>query len=69
MKPLPSKRVVGERLRKLRGRRSLATVARDLSCTPMAVSLWERGLRMPRDETTIMLAAYYKRSVSSIFYK
>lgn len=66
---MPSKRVVGERLKKLRGRRSLATVARDLSCTPMAVSLWERGLRMPRDETKIRIAQYYNRSVASIFYR
>lgn len=66
---MPDKKIVGMRLRKLRGKKSISIVARDLSCTPMAVSLWERGLRMPRDETKLKLAAYYRRSVSSIFYK
>lgn len=66
---MPDKKIVGSRLRKLRGKKSIATVACELHCTPMAVSMWERGLRMPRDETKIRIAQYYNRSVANIFYK
>lgn len=66
---MPDKKLIGDRLRALRGRRSRATVADALGVTRMAVSLWERGLRIPRDEMKQRIADFYKKSVSSIFYK
>lgn len=59
---------IGKRLRNLRGSRSLEEVANALHVTPMAVSLWERGERVPTDNLKIKIAAYYKRSVTSIFF-
>ena len=59
---------IGKRLRTLRGSRSLEEVARALEVTPMAVSLWERGERVPSDDMKIRIAAYYKRSVTYIFF-
>lgn len=59
---------VGKRLRALRGSRSLNEVAKELGVTSMAVSLWERGDRIPSDDMKIKIAAYYKRSVTFIFF-
>lgn len=59
---------IGKRLRTLRGSRSLEDVSKALGVTPMAVSLWERGERIPSDDLKIKIAAYYKRSVTFIFY-
>jgi transcriptional regulator with XRE-family HTH domain len=59
---------IGKRLRTLRGSRSLDEVAKALGVTPMAVSLWERGERVPNDNLKIKIATYYKRSVTTIFF-
>lgn len=62
------KKVVGERLKKLRGKKTLEEVATDLGVTSMAISLWERGERTPNDEMKVRIAQYYKRSVTNIFF-
>ena len=49
---MPDRTVVGERLKKLRGSRTQGEVAEALGVTPMAVSQWENGLRMPSDDMT-----------------
>lgn len=59
---------VGKRLRALRGSRSLEEVSKALGVTPMAVSLWERGERIPSDDMKIKIAAYFKRTVTFIFF-
>ena len=61
--------IIGDRLRKLRGKRSRTEVARDLDVSPQAVWLWEHGKRVPGDDLKVKIAEYYKRSVSSIFFK
>ena len=66
---MPVRVIVGERLRELRGSRTLGDVASELGVTAMAVSLWERGERMPTDDMKVKIAAYYKRTVTSIFFK
>lgn len=66
---MPDRVEVGKRLRKLRGSRTLDEVGEALGVTGMAVSLWERGERMPSDEMKVKIAAYYKKSVMSIFFK
>lgn len=68
MAVLADKAVVGERLKALRGSRSQKEVADALGVTTMAISQYETGDRMPRDEIKVRLANYYKRSVTSIFY-
>lgn len=65
---LAEKTVVGERLRALRGNRTQKEVAEALGVTVMAISLYETGERMPRDEIKVKLANYYKKSVTSLFY-
>ena len=59
---------VGQRLRNLRGDKTLDEVAKALGVTSMAVSLWERGERIPNDDIKIKIAAFYKTSVIDIFF-
>lgn len=66
---MPDREKIGQRLKKLRGSRSLEDVANALEVTPMAVSLWERGERMPSDNMKVKIAAYYKKSVMALFFR
>jgi transcriptional regulator with XRE-family HTH domain len=59
---------VGKRLRALRGKKTLDEVAKALGVTSMAVSLWERGERIPNDDIKIKIAAYYNTTVTDIFF-
>lgn len=59
---------VGQRLRTLRGDKTLYEVATALGVTSMAVSLWERGERIPSDDMKIKIAAFYNTSVTYIFF-
>jgi len=59
---------IAERLIALRGSRTQAEVAKAIDVTPSAYSMYEAGERIPRDEIKKRIAAYYKRSVSTIFF-
>lgn len=58
----------GERLRKLRASRRQADVAEAVGITTMAISQYEKGLRIPQDRIKVRLANYYNVSVESIFF-
>lgn len=58
----------GDRLIKLRGKRSQKTVANDLGISLSALAMYETEQRVPRDEIKIKLANYYNRSVQFIFF-
>lgn len=59
---------IGARLRELRGARPQSEVAEACGVTAMAISLYESGERIPRDETKIALAAFFGTTVESIFF-
>lgn len=59
---------IGKRLQTLRGSRTQREVAEAVGVTPMAISQYESGERIPRDEIKKALAKYYKRTVNSIFF-
>lgn len=59
---------IGARLRALRGDRSQQEIATALGITPMAISCYERGERIPLDEIKIKIANYYGRTVQDIFF-
>lgn len=59
---------IGQRLRILRGSRTQKEVAEAVGVTPMAISQYESGERIPRDETKKALAEYFKRTVNFIFF-
>ena len=65
---MPTSEVIGKRLKKLRGRKSQRSVAKDLNIAPSTYAMYEVGQRIPRDETKQRIATYYKKSVQSIFF-
>ena len=60
---------IGEKLKKLRGNKTLITVANDLGITPSSLSNYENGYRIPKDEVKKKLAIYYGKTVDEIFFK
>lgn len=61
--------VIGKKLAELRGERSQEKVARDLGISVSALSMYEQGNRIPRDEIKIKIADYYGQTVQSIFFE
>lgn len=60
--------VVGQRLRELRGNKTIDQVASDTGISRSALNMYELGERMPRDLKKIILAEYYGKSVGEIFF-
>lgn len=59
---------IGERLRALRGSRTQKEVGDAIGVTAMAVSLYERGERVPSDDVKAALARYFNSTVETIFF-
>ena len=66
---------IGEKLKKLRGRKKSKDVAKDIGITISALSNYENDYRIPRDETISnnikkrKIAKYYKSSIEEIFFE
>lgn len=58
----------GEKLKKLRGDRSQGEVAKAVFISDSALSAYENGDRVPRDEVKKRLASYYGKTVGEIFF-
>ena len=61
-------KVIGQRLRILRGEKTQETVATACEISHSSLAMYESGSRTPRDEVKIKLAAYYGKSVHEIFF-
>lgn len=59
---------IGERLVLLRGDNTIVKVASDLKISPSALSMYENGERIPRDNIKIRIAAYYNKPIQDIFF-
>lgn len=59
---------IGKKLTELRGERSQDEVAKDIGISTSAISMYERGERIPRDSIKIRFSMYYKKSIQEIFY-
>ena len=59
---------IGERLKRLRGDRTLKEVSERVGISESALSMYENGARIPRDEIKLKLANYYKKTIQSIFF-
>lgn len=59
---------IGERLRTLRGTKTQKEVGDAIGVTAMAVSLYERGERVPNDDVKVALARYFNSTVEAIFF-
>lgn len=59
---------IGIRLRKLRGNKTLSEVSKALGITRSALSQYENGKRIPRDNIKIRISDYYKVPIYEIFF-
>lgn len=61
---------IAERLKNLRFEKGATTaeVAKACDITPQAVTMYELGERIPRDEVKVKLARYYRKTVEFIFF-
>ena len=61
-------KVIGNRLRELRGDKTQKEVADAVGVTAMAVCQYEAGTRVPSDQVKIALAEYFGKTVEEIFF-
>ena len=59
---------VAERLVAARGDRSRSEVAEAVGISLSAITMYEIGQRVPRDEIKVKLATYYNKSVGELFF-
>lgn len=59
---------IGKRLKMLRGKKSIQTVSKDTGIGASAISMYETGKRIPRDEAKMILADYYDVSIERLFF-
>lgn len=59
---------IAKTLIKLRGKKSREEVSKAVGISVSALSMYENGDRIPRDDIKIKLASYYGRSVNFIFF-
>ena len=60
---------IAEKLVKLRGEKSREEVANAVGVSVSAISMYENGERVPRDDIKIRIAEYYNKSVQEIFFE
>lgn len=62
------KKTIGEKLRKLRGKRSRKEVANAVGVSASSITMYELDERVPRDDVKVKLAAYFGKTVADIFF-
>ena len=60
--------IIAKRLVELRGEETRENVAAAVGVSISAISIYENGERIPRDDVKIRFAKYYKKSVQEIFF-
>lgn len=65
---MPNRNDIAERLRALRGDKSRAEVAEACGISISALTMYEIGERVPRDEVKTRLAKLYGKTVEEIFF-
>lgn len=66
---MPNAITIGSTLRKLRGKAPRSVVADACGISISALTMYETGKRIPRDEIKVKLARFYGRTVESIFFE
>ena len=61
-------KTIGKRLTELRGEKTQEEVAKACDISSSAISMYENGDRIPRDEIKRKLANYFNVSVESLFF-
>lgn len=65
---MPSSETIAKKLRDLRGDRNREDVARALNISVSALSMYENGARIPRDEIKVAIARFYDTTVGELFF-
>jgi len=65
---MPDRKVIGARLRKLRGNFSQSFVAKACGISASSLSMYENGNRIPRDDVKARFAKLFGKSVQYIFF-
>lgn len=60
---------IGEKLIALRGDKTIADTAKCMKISPSALSMYENGRRIPRDDTKIVIAHHYGVSIDELFFE
>lgn len=62
---------IGNRIRNLRKNRGLTQkeLAEQLEISESAITMYESGRRVPRDEMKVSIAKFFEKSVDSIFFE
>ena len=60
---------IGRKLVKLRGKKTQEEVANSLGISVSALSMYERGERIPRDNIKISISSYYRKPIHKIFFE
>lgn len=63
-----NKDIIAQRLRALRGENPQSAVASALGITVGAVSMYERGERIPNDDLKLAYSRLYGKTVDEIFF-
>lgn len=63
-----NRKLIGEKLLKLRGDKSREEVSSSVDISISALQMYENGQRIPRDEIKVRLAEYYQTTVQEIFF-
>ena len=58
-----------EKLKELRGARSLREVSSAVGISISALGMYETGKRIPRDNIKLRIANFYGRSIEDIFFR
>ena len=59
---------IAKKLVELRGERKREDVAKAIGVSVSAISMYENGERIPRDDIKVKIAKYYNKSVGEIFF-
>ena len=59
---------LADRLIQARGKQSREEVAKAVGVSLSAITMYETGARVPRDEIKVKLADYYETTVQALFY-
>lgn len=65
---MSDKKIIGERLRNLRGDIPREVICSDVGISSSALAMYETGQRIPRDEIKVALARRYNTTVEAIFF-
>lgn len=60
--------LIGKRLKTLRGNSTQNETAKALGISTSALTMYENGCRIPRDEIKLKIAKHYGKTVEEIFF-